>query len=131
MTRAEQACEQLKKSGYLAYVERYRVEGDGCRGTMRLEALQRLTGDTKRFASGVLYGLHEDVGSHLHDFRSFTGQFGTGSLQIVLDDQTGAFWADVDEANPYEDVVNIVHHTFGEVVPHWVQKLWKKVRGRK
>lgn len=130
MTRAERACEQLKASGYLGYVTAWRVEGDGCRGTMQLEALPKLQRDTNRFASGILYGLHEDVGNHLHDFRSYRGQFGEGSLQIVIDDQTGAFWADVDEFSAYQDVVNAVGHSFGEVIPHWIQRLWRKVRGK-
>ena len=76
-----------------------------------------------RFASGVLHGLHPEVGTHRRDFRAYRGTFGKGSLQIVVDERTGKFYADVDHWNPYEDVVNWVGHA-GEVLRGW----WNRVR---
>ena len=76
----------------------------------------------ERFASGGLHHLHPEVGSDRADFRSYRGTFGRGSLQIVVDLQTGAFYADVDQWNPYEDVVNWVGHA-GEVLKGW----WKRL----
>lgn len=67
------------------------------------------------FASGGLHLLHPDVGDHRRDFRSYRGAFGKGSLQIVVDERTGKFYADVDAWNPYADVVNWIGHA-GEVI---------------
>jgi hypothetical protein len=75
------------------------------------------------FANGWLYGFHRDVGDNLADFRSFTGTFGDGSLQIVMDRYTGNFWIDVDRFNPYQDVVNFFGHAFVEVLPNLFKKL--------
>jgi hypothetical protein len=75
-----------------------------------------------RFASGVLYAMHTDVGEHLEDYRSFTGALGKGSLQIVVDRQTGRAYADVDRFSPYGDVVGFLGHAFGEVIPNWFKK---------
>jgi hypothetical protein len=79
-----------------------------------------------RFASGVLHGLHADVGAHRDDYRSYSGAFGKGSLQIVVDRVTGAAYADVDGHNPYQDVVGFVGHAFAEVVPGWIKKRFRK-----
>lgn len=76
----------------------------------------------EEFKEGVLYALHRDVGQHLTDFRGFRGQFGKGSLQIVLDTRSWQFYADVDKWNPYADVVGFVGHA-SEVVGGWV-KSW-------
>ena len=76
-----------------------------------------------RFANGELHKLHKEMGFDLQDFRSYRNTFGNGSLQIVINRQTGAFYADVDGWNPYQDVVNILGHTFGEVVPHWFARV--------
>jgi hypothetical protein len=93
---------------------------------MRLSAIRALRADG-RFAEGMLYGLHTDVGEDLTDFRSYRGTFGRGSLQIVIDKRTGAFYADIDQWNPYADVVNWVGHAFGEVVPHWFRKAGQRL----
>jgi len=78
------------------------------------DLLSQLRNDD-RFAEGVFYGLHRDVGHALVDFRSFRGVLGEGSLQLVIDKETGRFYADVDRWNPYADVVNFIGHT-GEVI---------------
>ena len=65
-----------------------------------------------------------DVGAKLTDFRSYRGVLGKGSLQIVLDKETGRFYADCDKFNIYEDLVNIFGHSFGEVVPYFVRSSW-------
>lgn len=83
--------------------------------------LTRLQQDD-RFASGILHGLHADVGEDRADFRSHTGALGKGSLQIVVDKQTGRAYADVDRFSPYSDVVGFLGHAFGEVIPGWFRK---------
>lgn len=75
------------------------------------------------FREGILYGLHKDVGEHLTDFRGIRGQFGEGSLQIVLDTKTWNFYADVDKWNPYVDVIGFVGHS-AEVVQWWFKRWW-------
>jgi hypothetical protein len=80
--------------------------------------------DTDDFAHGILYGFHTDVGRNLTDFRSYTGTFGNGSLQIVMDWNTGYFYSDVDRFNPYQDVINAFGHLFGEVLPHLFRRIF-------
>lgn len=77
------------------------------------------------YASGILYGFHTDVGRNLWDYRSFTGTFGSGSLQVVMDRTTGQFHIDVDQFNPYQDVVNFVGHAFVEVLPNLFRKIFE------
>lgn len=83
---------------------------------MNLAALDELSND-ENFADGFLYGLHTDVGRELHDFRSYTGSFGDSSLQIVISADSGNFHIDVDQFNPYQDVVNFFGHVFVEALP--------------
>jgi hypothetical protein len=79
--------------------------------------LAKLMGDTERFALGGLHHLHPEVGEHRWDFRSYRGTFGPGSLQLVVDYQTGRFYADIDLWNPYQDVVNWIGHSAEVVGP--------------
>jgi hypothetical protein len=90
---------------------------------------ERLAND-KRFVSGLFYGLHRDVGPHLKDYRSHTGSFGRGSLQITFSETTGQAYADVDRWSPYSDVVGFVGHA-GEVIggSGWFKKVFR--RGKK
>ncbi len=72
-------------------------------------------------ACGVLYGFHTDEAAGLGgmvDCRSFTGTYGDGSMQIVGSVNSGNFHIDVDQFNPYQDVVNFLGHAFIEVLPH-------------
>lgn len=119
MPNASDAYAQLKASGYLP--DHTDVIGAGIVGHLDTDTIAALDGDP-RFASGVLYGLHRDVGAHLQDFRAFSGTFGKGSLQIVVDHVTGRFYADVDNFNPYQDVVGFLGHAFGEVIPMWFRR---------
>lgn len=112
---------------YVVSVDSHGDEDTALRGYMDLAVIDALDQDP-RFARGPLHRLHADVGTHLTEFRAHPGEIGDGSLQIVIDQQTGRFYADVDLFSPYTDVVNIVGHSFGEVVPHWAKRLWRKVR---
>lgn len=109
---------QLKKAGYLPHD--VQVMNHGIVGTLTPEMLQALVDDA-RFANGVFYGLHKDVGAHLRDYRSYSGQFGKGVLQIVVDHTTYHCYADVDRFNPYQDVAGILAHNIGEVFWHWIR----------
>jgi len=117
--------DQLIKAGYSKHAKSIFVEGKTVTGTFDLEIIPLLEAD-ERFANGPLHGLHADVGEDRTDFRSYRGTLGEGSLQLVIDRKTGRFYADIDEWNPYADVVNWVGHAFGEVVPHFFAKFWRK-----
>lgn len=116
--------EQLSEAGLLPHCLQLRTEGETVRFVLSDAGRELLCADPN-FAHGALHALHKDVGEHRADYRSYNGSFGSGSLQIVYDKETGAAYADVDKHNPYQDVVRWVGHAFGEVVPHWFK------RGRK
>lgn len=92
---------------------------------MDLKILERLSSDP-RFARGAFHGLHQDVGGKRVDFRSFSGAIGRGSLQLVISRETCRAYADIDKHNPYQDVVSIIGHNFGEVIPHWLKRVFGK-----
>ena len=107
---------QLVASGYFPYLRHVELHNSRTvRFVISPEGLEALLKDTERFASGLLYGYHRDVGEDLIDFRSFTGEFGKGSLQIVIDKTTLKGYADCDRWNPYADLVGWFGHA-GEVL---------------
>jgi YD repeat-containing protein len=114
---------QLTISGYSAYITEAHWTPEGYSGKMDPSAYSNLINDGN-FANGFLYGFHTDVGRNLRDFRSYTGSFGDGSLQIVLSSSTGDFHIDVDRFNPYQDVVNFFGHSFVEVLPSLFKKIF-------
>ncbi|HEY0005397.1 MAG TPA: hypothetical protein VGB17_11360 [Pyrinomonadaceae bacterium] len=114
---------QLWNAGLLGYASELTWNGHGYTGYFPTWIYDSLMGDSD-FANGILYGFHVDVGRNAHDFRSYTGTFGDGSLQIVMDRYTGHFYADVDRFNPYQDVVNAFGHVFGEVLPHLFRRIF-------
>jgi hypothetical protein len=112
--------EQLQQAGLLSRVTDVRLDPFSVRFVASLPLLAMLDADA-RFAKGILYGLHRDVGHHLIDYRSHTGVLGKGSLQVVVDTSTYESYADVDSFSPYTDLVGIVGHT-GEVIKGWFRK---------
>jgi hypothetical protein len=112
---------QLERSGYLGDFYEYQQNGETLLGTVDLTIIERLLRD-ERFANGIFYGLHRDVGADLIDFRSYNGTFGKGSLQLVIDQVTGMCYADLDKFNPYQDVVSVLGHMIGEVIPNRVKR---------
>lgn len=121
-------CDQLLAAGLGAYVRSCRVDDKGLRGRMDLSVLPTLRADA-RFVEGPFWGLHRDVGSDPTDFRAHGGSFGKGSLQIVIDQATGEYWADVDRFCPYSDAVGFLGHAFGEVIPGWFRKVFRRKGG--
>lgn len=121
--------EQLKAAGYLDHLASYALSENTIIGFATPAFLEKLKGDT-RFANGMYYGYHRDVGTHLKDFRSHTGALGPGSLQVVIDTQTLAIYSDVDKFSPYSDLVGVFGHVFGELVPHAFRKLFGKKRAK-
>lgn len=117
--------QQLAAAGLLGYLTRVDLTETTVRAIAVPGLLTTLQQD-RRFAAGGLHLLHGDVGDNRRDFRSYRGTFGKGSLQIVLDATTGAFYADVDQWNPYADVVNYIGHG-GEVVGNFTKRLWRAV----
>lgn len=121
---------QLERAGLVPFivdVDPSNGESSSISGRLRCDVVPVLDTDP-RFASGVLYQLHKDVGGHLTEFRSHTGALGWGSLQIVIDKRTGRFHADLDEFNPYQDLVNFGGHSFKEVIPYLFRKLFRRAR---
>ena len=97
-------------------------------GWISVAAIPRLRTDA-RFASGIFHGLHPNVGEPRTDFRSHRHAIDglKGSLQIVVNTDTGRFEADVDAHPAYSDVAGMLAHNFGEVIPNW----FKRVFGRR
>jgi hypothetical protein len=124
---ASDVLDQLAKAGVLSYIKPGSVEvnAHSISGEIESDVLDLLR-DHCQFQEGIFHGLHRDVGSHRTEFRSHRGAFGAGSVQIVIGRTSGKFYADIDGFSPYEDVVGIVGHLFGEVVPnklrHWFRR---------
>ena len=125
MRRAEDVRAQLEAAGLTPYLVDTSASDHAVSGRMRITAINVLRADP-RFASGLLYQLHKDVGEDLTEFRAHPGEIGKGSLQIVIDKQTGRFYADIDGFSPYSDVVNWIGHAFGEVVPSFFRKVFRR-----
>lgn len=129
MRRATDVLAQIDKAGLSGYLEGVPLAtASSVTGRFRLAALEALAADP-RFATGLLYQLHKDVGGDLTEYRAYRGELGPGSLQIVVDKRTGRFYADLDNFNPYQDVVDAVGHAFGEVIPGWLRGLWRGKQG--
>lgn len=115
---APEIIEQLRKARLFEFLRDVTTTESTIHGFvidgLMVDLLTQLRHD-ERFAEGKFYGLHRDIGHALVDFRAFRNALGEGSLQIVIDKETGRFYADVDKWNPYADVVNFVGHT-GEVI---------------
>ena len=121
---------QFSKADLFRHVLRWdshRGDDTSVTGVLNLDAIAMLDADP-RFARGGLHHLHVEVGKHRTEFRAHPGEIGTGSLQIVIDTQTGRFYADIDKFSPYTDGVNVIGHTFGEVVPGWLKKIGRVFR---
>ena len=103
--------QQLHKADLLKYCHRILEANNTIIGTVDFNIINILRSDA-RFKEGVFYGYHRDVGKDLIDFRSHRNCFGKGSLQIVIDYQTGNMYADIDKWSPYEDVVSFFGHTW-------------------
>lgn len=114
--------QQLLEAGVLGYLYDVEIDGERIRAKADATLMKKLRNDD-RFLEGILHGLHPDVGPSRRDFRSVRGSLGAGSLQIVYDPTTTHFYADVDHASPYDDVVGFVWHA-GEVIGGW----WRKLR---
>jgi hypothetical protein len=113
--------DQIKASGLQDYFVSFIADGNAYRGTVRLGVLDKLKADDS-FCCGPFYRLHLDVGDNLIEYRSHTGTFGKGSLQLVIDQTTGRYYADVDLFSPYSDLVGVVGHLVGEVVGGWFKR---------
>jgi hypothetical protein len=126
MRRTSDVLAQLEHAGLDLYILQTDHSEEGAlKGRMSVRVLNLLDADP-RFASGKLYQLHREVGNDLTEYRAHPGELGEGSLQIVIDKKTGNFHADIDKYNPYSDVVNIFGHSFGEVLPNWVKKIFRR-----
>jgi hypothetical protein len=133
LSSSSEVVRQLARAGYLSDLLEFRAVGETLLGRVDIspenEFIERLKADP-RFANGVFYGLHRDVGADLIDFRSYSGELGKGSLQLVVDRVTGVCYADIDGFNPYQDVVNTLGHLFGEMLPNRLRKWFRRRDGQ-
>ena len=119
--------EQLSASGLLGDIKAMLVTPDGKKvyGRVDMRTIVKLRADKENFIETDLHHLHKDVGGDRVDFRGIKNKFGKGSLQIVISQETGVLYADVDKWNPAQDLVNWTGHTFGEVIPNWFKRVFK------
>jgi hypothetical protein len=114
-----EVADELSAAGIFEQITNPVWNGHGFTGQLSADVVNQLQSDGN-FASGILYGFHisEVPGGNLTDFRSYTGTFGDGSLQVVISGNSPYnFYSDVDRFNPYQDLVNLFGHTFMEVLP--------------
>ncbi len=90
------------------------------------EAIFKTLDNTAIFLSGSFGRLHkDDVGGNPHrDYRSITGTLGPRSLQVVVNTRTLAGYADPDGFNPYQDARGFFGHTFLELVPNRLRRVF-------
>lgn len=117
--RGRLAVDQIARTPFWPHISSFYPDGDGCRGILA-PAGQALLDADARFLHGPFSWLHPDIPTPRHDYRAIKGAVGKGSMQIVVSDATGEFWCDIDQFSAYQDVVNLVGHLFGEVIPHWL-----------
>ena len=106
---------QLGDAGVLPFLVTPLMNGLNAEGKVEVRAiakpeLLKFLKKDPRWKSGPGWRKHRDVGDDLIDFRAIGGSFGVGSPQIVLDKKTNAFYADIDEESPYDDVVGLLKH---------------------
>ena len=127
-TTSSDVHDQLEKAGLLPFVRTLDgSDGVSINGTMTIFAVNKLRADP-RFREGVLGELHPEVGRPRADFRTDPGTLGKGSLQVVINERTGRFHADLDRWSPYRDLVNFFGHAFGEVLPGLFRRKPKEQR---
>ena len=62
------------------------------------------------FRRGILHRRHKDIGPKRLDYRSNRGTLGAGSMQVVFSTLSSVVFIDMDDFNPYEDVVSFLGH---------------------
>ena len=109
--------EVIETSGLLPFVTGLRWHERGFYGHVKdlnafaayLESrLHKGTGGI--FRKGFLHSRHKDIGPKRVDYRSNRGSLGAGSMQVVFSRLTGMVFIDMDDFNPYEDVVSFFGH---------------------
>lgn len=123
---SQDVLQQITDAGYLEYFQSY-VEVPARRaviGFVKPGVVAKLKLDD-RFCSGPWHLLHADVGEPRCEFRSHTGKLGKGSVQWVINTETGACYCDIDRFSPYSDLVGLVGHA-GEVVGGWFKRRRKQ-----
>ena len=132
MTTGADVWEALLAAGLTPYVRTASFDSDRngkgtITGTVDLRVLTRLR-EHPHFQCGPWHMLHrDDIGEPCTEFRSLRGAFYPDrSLQVVVNTETGKYHADLDEFSAYADVVNIVGHVFGEVVPNRLKRWFRR-----
>lgn len=132
--RRKAALVQLEKAGYLTPLTLWTPDGEGVRFAMPEADRARLLLDGEQghhFKRGPASQFHKRPGFEPVAFRSHTGIFGPGSLELEVDLWTGEAYADVDKFGAWTDAVGGVGHVVGELVPHGLKGLWRKIRRQK
>ena len=118
--KGDEVFAQLEAAACVPFIREYVIAPHSVTGKCELRMVAHVLRVDPRFTEGDLHGLHVDVGKRRTDFRSQRNSIGRGSLQVVVDLDSGRFYADIDKWNPYQDAVNWVGHAVGEVIPGWL-----------
>ena len=115
---------QLEAAGIAAYLTEPRLETKSVYAQTDVSLVAMLTAHPS-FKRGIFHGCHPDLGPAKYrvDFRAHRKEFGKDhSLQVVMNKQTGKFYADLDLYSFYEDLAGAFGHTFLEVLPNWFRR---------
>lgn len=119
--------QRIREAGYGGDIIECELLDSSVTGRCTTALIHKLKCD-ERFAQGIFHKLHPEVGQPRTEFRAHRDELGSGSLQIVINKRTGAFYADVDRHPTYSDVAGTVGHLFGEVLWPKLQRLFNRKR---
>jgi hypothetical protein len=129
--RPREVWRQLCLSGYAYYVEPPHEDGDSligsCSTLLRTALLEECARSDRNFTHLGFSPMHGGLGRD--EFRSVTGRYGPGSLQIVITRVSPSFdtwYADLDRWNPLQSVGGFLAHNLGEVFVPWVKGLFQR-----
>jgi len=124
----------LTAAGLMQYIVAGTMRDRGTGLTFRFDKqfqkeIFAILNNTAIFLSGVFGWLHKkDVGAtrlrDILDYRSITGTLGERSLQVVVHRTTLRGYADTDRFNPYQDVRGFLGHTFLELIPNRLRRIF-------
>lgn len=143
MTKGEATYAQLQAAGLLRFVLTVKVHRTCVRGVFLTDVLPALRGDCYdevtnpegHFREGPFSWLHPEI-DNATEFRGEQDAFGPeSSMQIVINQVTGEFYADLDRWASYQDLRGTFGHLVLEVaVPHTARaakRVWRWLRRRK
>lgn len=89
-----------------------------------LQSMSHYADPDAAFTTGATAGHHSDIcglPGGCVSYRSYNGTYGSGSLQLVVNSESGAAHIDVDHHNPNQDLFSFLGHLVLEVLPGFFQ----------